>query len=195
MKKGSSRRLSKRSWLQPRIQEVSTQKNRIEKFLQSSGFKLSTFMSDVFGVSGRGILGYLTEHGEISLDTIEVLLKGTLRKKKQEVALAVNGKLNEHQQEFLSMQLKHLGQLEQNIQEINSKIEQYLAKFDQQVQLLDGVPGISMVSAAGIIAEIGIDMHAFPRVENICSWAGVTPGCNESAGKKSPLRLPMAMHI
>ena len=126
----------------------------------------------IFGVSGRGILKYLTEYGEISFDTVEVLLKGTLRKKKQEVSLAVNGKLNRHQQDFLSMQLKHLSQLEQNIQEINTKIESSLAKYDKQVQLLDAVPGISMVSAAGIIAEIGIDMRVFPKAENICSWAG-----------------------
>lgn len=171
------------------VEEVSTQKNRIEKFLQSSGFKLSTFMSDVFGASGRGILEYLTEHGEISIDTVEILLKGTLRKKKQEVALAVNGKLNKHQQEFLSMQLKHLSQLEQNVQEINSKIECHLAKYDQQVKFLEGVPGISTVAASAIIGEIGIDMSAFPKAENICSWAGVTPGCNESAGKKKSTRI------
>lgn len=58
-----------------------------------------------------------------------------------------------------------------------------LKKFQQQVTLLDGIAGISIVAASTIIAEIGTDMSKFPNAQSICSWAGVSPGCNESAGK------------
>lgn len=88
------------------VQEVSTQKNRIEKFLQSSGFKLSTFMSDVFGTSGRLVLNHLMIHGTIGVDELDSLIKGVLRKKKADIALAVNGKLDKHEREFLSMQMR-----------------------------------------------------------------------------------------
>ena len=63
------------------VEEVSTQKNRIVKFLQSSGFKMSTFMSDVFGVSGRLILDHIMKHGKVSIEELDSLIKGTLRKK------------------------------------------------------------------------------------------------------------------
>ncbi|MFV0392244.1 MAG: transposase [Paludibacteraceae bacterium] len=35
-----------------------------------------------------------------------------------------------------------------------------------------------------MIAEIGVDMEVFPTDKHISSWAGVSPGNNESAGKK-----------
>ncbi len=166
------------------VEEVSTQKNRIEKFLQSSGFKMSTFMSDVFGVSGRLILNHIMKHGQVSIEELESLIKGTLRKKKSEIALAVNGSLNRHERNFLSMQMRHLVKLEENVQEINETINEYMEKFKESAEQLKGIPGISKVATAAIIGEIGIDMSKFPKMENICSWAGVTPGCNESAGKK-----------
>ena len=166
------------------VEEVSTQKNRIEKFLQSSGFKMSTFMSDVFGVSGRLILNHIMKHGKVSIEELESLIKGTLRKKKSEIALAVNGSLHRHERNFLSMQMRHLVKLEENVQEINETIDDYMGKFKESAEQLDGIPGISKVATAAIIGEIGIDMSKFPKMENICSWAGVTPGCNESAGKK-----------
>lgn len=165
------------------VHEVSTQKNRIEKFLQSCGFKLSTFMSDVFGVSGRLVLNHLIINGKANVAELETLIKGVLRKKKSDIALAVNGNLNKHERYFLSMQMRHLIQMEANVEELNSKIDEYLEKFKEPEEILDGIPGISKVATAAIIGEIGIDMSKFPRVENICSWAGLSPSCNESAGK------------
>ena len=74
------------------------------------------------------------------------------------------------------------------VEEINENIDIYLGKFEEEAKLLDGIPGISKVAAAAIIGEIGTDMSKFPKVENICSWAGLAPGCNESAGKKNQQR-------
>lgn len=143
------------------IHEVSSQKNRAEKFLQSSGFKLSTFMTDVFGASGRLIIGHIVKHGKISIEELELSVKGTLRNKKAEIAFTVNGEINTHGRNFLSMQMKHLRQLEENVEEINRNIDEYLEKFQTKVVKLYAIPGISKVAAAAIIAEIGIDMSKF----------------------------------
>lgn len=169
------------------VEEVQAQKNRIEKFLQSSGFKLSTFLSDVFGVSGRAILEHLCNHGYITVSSVEKYLKGSLRKKKDDIALATRGNMTPHQKDFLAMLLKHLYLLEANIREIDQKTEEVSQKFKHQLEQLDGIPGIDKVSAAAILAEIGIDMDKFKTSAHICSWAGLSPGNNESAGKKSPL--------
>lgn len=165
------------------VHEVSNQKNRIEKFLQSCGFKLSTFMSDVFGASGRLIINHLIDHGNVNVEELDSLIKGVLRKKQSDIALAINGSLNEHERSFLSMQMRHLLQMEENIEELDNSIDKYLEKFKEAEETLDGIPGISKVAAAAIIAEIGIDMSKFPDPKHICSWAGLSPGCNESAGK------------
>lgn len=158
------------------VYETSNQKNRIEKFLQSCGFKLSTFMSDVFGASGKLIINHLIEHGEVSIDELDSLVKGVLRKKKSDIALAVNGKLNEHERHFLSIQMTHLQQKEDNVKELDNAIDEYLEKFKDAAEILDGIPGISNVSTAAIIAEIGTDMSKFPDVQHICSRRAIVPG-------------------
>lgn len=172
------------------VEEIAAQKNRIEKFLQSSGFKLSSFCSDVFGVSGKAILEHLAEHGSISPSRVESLLKGRLRVKREEIALATRGSLTELQQDFLGMLLRHLYQLEANIPEIDQKIDQVATKFHQQLEQLDSIPGIDKVAAQAVLAEIGTDMGQFKTAAHLCSWAGLSPGNNESAGKKSPFAPP-----
>jgi transposase len=48
---------------------------------------------------------------------------------------------------------------------------------------LDGIPGINRRTAEVIIAEVGVDMSAFPSAAHLASWAAFCPGNNESAGK------------
>lgn len=167
------------------VELISAQKNRIEKFLQSAGFKLSTFLSDVFGVSGRAILEYLARHGKISASSVESLVKGRLRHKKEDIAHAVSGSLSASQCRFLTMHLAQLDQMESHLAEIEAELETHLRQFQQQLDLLDGIPGIDVVGAAAILGEIGAELAKFPSANHLCSWAGLSPGNHESAGKKS----------
>ena len=168
------------------VEMIGSQKNRVEKFLQSSGLKLSTFLSDVFGVSGRAIIEYLCKHGSISATTVSTLVKGRLRSKKEDIAHAVSGSLSTSQCRFLRMQLNQLYQMESHLTEIEQEIHAHLQHFQKQLVLLDGIPGIDITAAAAILGEIGGDLSRFPSAEQLCSWAGLSPGNNESAGKKSP---------
>lgn len=166
------------------ISDITSQKNRIEKFLQSSGFRLSTFLSDIFGASGRGIINHLSNHGSISLRDLDGYLKTKTRHKINDIMTAMNGKLSVHQMSFLKMLLKHLEQIESNMSEVESVIATEVQKFEHQLELIDSIPGIDKTAASSILAEIGIDMTRFKTAEHICSWAGLSPGNNESAGKK-----------
>ncbi len=168
------------------VEEISSQKNRIEKHLQSCGFKLSTFLTDIFGVSGRGIIDHLAKYGHISPEEVDPLIKKSARAKLNEIKLAVNGNMDSLQRDFLKMLLKHLDDSCEHLQTIDQKIDQELIKYHRQLEQLDGIPAISKTAAAAILAEIGIDMAQFKTAEQICSWAGLTPGNYESAGKKSP---------
>ncbi len=105
--------------------------------------------------------------------------------KKAEIKYSINGKLNAHQQNFIKMQLILLDQLTQHLNTIETSISSFSVKFKNQINLLDTIPGIACTSATAIIAEIGIDMSKFKTAEHFCSWAGLAPGDNKSAGKKS----------
>lgn len=166
------------------LKEVTAQKNRIEKYLQGYGFKLSTFLSDIFGVSGRAIINHLSEYGQVSSDKIQLFVKGKAKAKAEDIKLAVNGKLSPHQREVLKMLLKRLDENYEHLSYVQLKIEEALVGFRTQLSQLDGIPGIDLVAAAAVIAEIGVDMSKFKTADHICSWAGMCPGNNESAGKK-----------
>jgi hypothetical protein len=75
----------------------------LEKFLQSSGFRLSTFISDIFGASGRNIIHHLTQHGYIDRESLDACLKTKTRNHIDEILVAVNGTLSKYQQDFLKM--------------------------------------------------------------------------------------------
>ncbi len=47
------------------------------------------------------------------------------------------------------------------------------------------IPGIGQRIAESIISEIGVDMSRFPTDAHLASWAGMCPGNNESAGKRT----------
>lgn len=168
------------------VEEISSQKNRIEKHLQSCGFKLSTFLTDIFGVSGRAIIDHLARFGSISPEEVDPLVKKRARTKLNDIKQAVNGNMDTLQRDFLKMLLKHLDDSCEHLQVIEQKIDEELLKYHRQLEQLDGIPGISITAAAAILAEIGIDMSQFKTAEHICSWAGLSPGNYESAGKKSP---------
>jgi transposase len=165
-------------------EEFSSHKNRVEKYLQSCGFKLSTFLTDIFGVSGRAIINHLAKYGEINPDTVQLYVKGRARIKTEDIKIAVNGKMNKHQMDFLNILLSHLDESEVRVNCIDLKIEEALESFRTQLNKIDGIPGINIVAAASIIAEIGVEMKHFKTSDHICSWAGLAPGNNESAGKK-----------
>ena len=65
-------------------------------------------------------------------------------------------------------------------------------KYLPQLGLVMTVPGIQSFAAIGIISEIGVDMSVFPTSKHLCSWAGLTPQNNESAGKKKTTRISRA---
>lgn len=171
------------------VQETATQKNRVEKYLQQCGFKLSSILSDIFGMSGTAIIGRLCEKGEIDAREVYGLLYGSAKKKISEIQQAVNGKLSDHQRMFLSMLVKWYQECESHIQEVEERMFECAAKYREAIDLICTIPAMQEISAISIIAEIGIDLHMFPSSAQLCAWAGMTPGNNESAGKRKSSKL------
>jgi transposase len=181
-----------RDWTRYRktiVQEMCGHKNRVEKYLQQCGFKLSTFLSDVFGQSGLLLIHKLCVVGYISPQDVLSHLRGTVRNKVEDIKQAVNGRLSEHQRLFLSVLVQTLEHCQQEIVEIEARIMECAAKFEGPVRLVETVPGVQRLTAITVISELGIDLRMFPTAAHLCSWAGMCPGNNESAGKKKSTRL------
>ncbi|BAL00700.1 putative transposase [Oscillibacter valericigenes Sjm18-20] len=85
------------------VHDITAQKNRIDKFLQSSGFRFTAFLSDAFGASGRNIIRHLIQNGSIDREALNKCLKTQTRNRIDEILVALNGSLSIHQRSFLSM--------------------------------------------------------------------------------------------
>ncbi len=171
------------------IRDITAQKNRIEKLLQSSGFRLSSFLSDIFGSSGFAIMHQLVQVGCISSQSLDLCLKGRARQKASDILSSLNGTLSIPQRNLLDLQLAHLKDLQDNLQEIEQEIQDGFLQLAGPIALLNSIPGIDMRAAYAILAEIGRDMTAFPTAQHICSWAGLAPGNYKSAGKTKKQRV------
>lgn len=171
------------------VHDITAQKNRIDKFLQSSGFRFTAFLSDTFGASGRNIIRHLIQNGSIDRDALDKCLKTQTRKRIDQILVALNGSLSLHQCSFLAMAFGHLEALEAHRKAIEDAIANEILKHSEALNLLCSIPGIDVTAAAAIIAEIGTDMSAFPDSQHICSWAGLSPGNNESAGKRKSAHI------
>lgn len=165
------------------VQSRATERNRLLKLLETANIKLSTFLSNVFGASGMAMLEALLDGGSTPEQMAE-LSKGRLRKKMADVALALDGRLEEHHSFLLRMQLERLKQADAQVDALDVRIEQMLAPYREQAKKLRTIPGVSDVIASVLIAEMGIDMTKFESEEHLASWAGVCPGNHESAGKR-----------
>ena len=151
-----------RSFVQERCRYV----NRLEKCLQAHGFKFSSVMKDVLCVSGRK------------------LLDSRLRRSHEEISAAVCGNLSPAEQRLLKHLLHKLDSCQEDISSILEDMRLLSQQFQEQLAVIDSVPGFDEESAMEIIAEISAaPQEHFSSAEKLCRWAGVTPRNDESAGK------------
>ena len=159
--------------------------NRIHKLLEDANIQLGAVASDVLGKSGRAMLQALLR-GEQDPARLAELACGVLRKKLEQLKLALAGNCTEHHRYLLGRLLSHLGYLEGQLERFSSRIDQRLDALlpaaDQQ--RLDRIPGVNRTTIANVIAEIGTDMAVFPDAGHLASWCGLCPGNEESAGRR-----------
>jgi transposase len=170
------------------IGDMTAEKNRIQKTLECSNIKLGSVISDVFGVSGRKLLTRLIERGYIAPKEVEETIHIRMMPKAASISDSLFGTLNEHQIFLIRQSWNHILFLEQSIEQIEARIQELLLPYQEQVELLLTIPGVKQNSVASIIAEIGMDMTQFPSASHLASWAGLSPGNHESAGKKKSTR-------
>lgn len=170
------------------IGQRTAEKNRLQNVLEDANIKLATVVSNVFGKSGSAMIAAIID-GESNPDILAELAKGSLVKKKEQLRKALNGRVTDHHRFMLDMIRENINYINNQIAQLEARMNTYLKSMEQEVTLLKSIPGVSDGVATGIIAEIGVDMTHFPSHRHLASWAGVCPGNNESAGKKMSTRV------
>lgn len=167
------------------IQERTREKQRAEKLLEDAQIKLSSVISDIFGVSGRDMLEALIA-GQRDPHVLARMARGSMRKKISVLQEALTGHFRDHHGYLLQMMLKRVDALTGQIDALTGRIEEVIAPFAGQVAQLDEIPGIGATGAQELIAEIGVDMTRFPTAGHLVSWAKYAPKARQSAGKSKP---------
>jgi transposase len=169
-----------------RRQLVNTQSaevNRLQKVLEEAQSRLASVATDVMGVSGRAIRRALLA-GVVSPEAFAELAKGRLRKKTPDLQAALQGRFRPHHTQLRTHIFAHLEFLEESIAECEVQIAALGHPFAEVIALLATIPGVSPRTAQDLIADMGVEMAWFPSAPHLCSWAKVSPGNNESAGKR-----------
>ena len=176
----------------------SSEKNRYQNALTVCNVASDSVVSDIFGKSSTSIIDYLLEQSGTSIDheVIASKLLKRLKAKEDAVIESIEGyQMTDSQKYRMHLVRAHMDYITAAINDVDSEIESLIASdpdYENAVELLCTIPGVKYDSAITIISEIGIDMSQFCSSKRLCCWAGLTPGSNESAGKKKSVRITRA---
>lgn len=171
------------------IEERSRETNRLQKVLEGCNIKLSSVVSNILGASSRAMIEAIINGIEDPM-ILARLAKGTMKKKVESLEQALHGITGFHQKRLVSVQLKHIDFLDTQIEELDSAIGEQLCPFEEDLELLQTIPGVGKRTAELLLAEVGTNMDRFPTDAHLASWAGMAPGNNESAGKRKSGKAP-----
>lgn len=165
------------------ISQIASEKNRVIKLLESCNYKLSSVFSDVSGVCATKIIMDLVE-GKSEVDHLMGYVNKNVKADRSVIRKSLEGKLTSHHRFLLRTMQESIIQQELIVSKLSLEIDHYVEPYKVEVDLLQTIPGVGRDSAISLISEIGVDMDKFETDQHLSSWAGVSPGNNESAGKK-----------
>jgi transposase len=136
------------------IREHGRALQRIEKLLEGANIKIAAVASEMTGESVREMLRALAD-GVSDAATMADLARGRLRRKREELAAALAGQVGAHQRLLLQSGLCHVDFREAEIAGLDAEVARRLRPFEEELELLDGIPGFARRNAECLLAEIG----------------------------------------
>lgn len=174
------------------IQSNASNKNRIMRILEDANIKLSSVLSSTSGVVATRLINKICDKEAITMQDIDEVYHKKLHAGKEEIYEACQGFITGHHVYMLQIIRQEMDNTLRTIEGLDQRIKEVLSPYRNALELLKKVPGISSKSVEDLVAEIGLDMNVFPTERHLSSWAGMSPGNNESAGKKKVGAQPMA---
>lgn len=167
------------------ISSIASEKNRIHKLLEDANIKLSSVVSDLSGSTSCKIIEALAS-GIEDVAELSKFRHGKMQCSESDLQKALKGFMTDHHRFLLKTIRRSIQRTEETIKEIDIQIDKYVNEntLENDIELLSSIPGVGKEGAKELIAEIGTNMSKFPNHKHIASWAGMSPGNNESAGKK-----------
>lgn len=173
----------------------SSEKNRIQNCMTVSNIGIANILSDPFGKTATEIMSYLLSNTADTINdkAVRKLIKKGQTAKSDEIIDAIKGyNIEADQAKKLELARGHLEYLGNMVLQTEVELYVRIKPYYEFVELLSGMPGMTELSSTIILAEIGVDMDVFDDEDHLCSWCGLTPANNESAGKKKSVRIAKA---
>ena len=171
----------------------SSEKNRYQNAFTVCNLTLDAVVSDMFCKSAMAIENYLLDTDVVDPEICVSFLQRSLKKKSAEIIEAVEGfNMTQEQKERVRIIQGQFADIDKRISQIDEIIGRLTAEYEGTISLLCTIPGIDRRLAITIISEIGTDMSEFGSSRRLCSWAGLVPGNNQSAGKKKSVKITRA---
>lgn len=168
------------------------EKNRVQNCLTVSNMKLDSVFSDVFGKASSNIIGQILANPSEKFSDVSAFRTKHMKATDEEILEAVDGEICPEQAEKLRIIRDHMSGLDLCKANLQSLILSTAEKYIPEIDLVCTVPGMATFSAISVIGEIGVDMSVFPTSKHLCSWAGLAPQNDQSAGKKKTTRISRA---
>lgn len=173
----------------------SSEKNRIQNCMTVSNVGIGSVLSDPFGKTATEIMSYLLAHNADTIDekAVRKMIRKNTKASSNEIFAAISGyHIETDQAKKLELATAHLEYLEGMITQTEVELYVRIKPYWHFVRLIADMPGMTEISATIILAEIGVNMDVFDDTKQLCSWCGLAPSNNESAGKKKSVRIAKA---
>lgn len=167
------------------VRSVGDYKRRVHQLFQQANIKIDSVVSQLFGLTGRNLMKLLISKGSHpTLSEVEDCLRGSLKSKAKELHACVKGFFEGHHRRLLTMLLETIHHLEAQVEMLDQRIKDTMSEYHVVMDRLIEIPGVSHVSAAAILSEVGITLEAFESANSLAAWCGLSPGNNQSANKR-----------
>ena len=171
----------------------TSEKNRYTNALTVGNCKLDMVFSDIFGKSSQSIVDIIMSNDNFSDEDIINCISKKCKSSHKDILSSVNGiTFSKEQKLRINIIKEHIDYLTNQINSLRDTINTLVSPYEHYINLLMSIPGIDRNSAITIISEIGVDMSQFSNHYRLTAWAGLAPGCNESAGKKKSVKISRA---
>jgi len=171
----------------------TSEKNRYTNALTVGNCKLDMVFTDIFGKSSQSIIDIIMNNDNFSDEDIISCLRKNCKSSHEDILSSVNGiQFTNEQKLRINIIKEHIDYLTNQINYLRDIVDTLVSPYEDYITLLMTIPGIDRYSAITILSEISNDMSQFSNHYRLSAWAGLAPGCNESAGKKKSVKISRA---